>query len=141
MARQANDYPRLEGQVVYYSATSESAKTWHLLTKLSVLVLGASVPVLTVALNDFKLPVAIAGALVVVIEGARGVFAWHENWLSARATSEGLKEEQSRYVNAVEPYDVKDPDALKLLISRVEALMAGERDRWQTRQMSVDAEQ
>jgi Protein of unknown function (DUF4231) len=64
-----------------------------------------------------------------VIEGIQQVYQFHANWLSYRATCEGLKREKFLYLAKAGPY-ASATDSDVLLAERVEALISEENTKW-----------
>jgi hypothetical protein len=78
----------------------------------------------------------VLGALVAIIEGVQQVYQFHANWLTYRATSEGLKREKFLYLATAGPYAAGDPAVL--LAERIEVLIWQENAKWVSFQEIAD---
>src|SRR6266511_1397041 len=78
-------------------------------------------------------PLAVAGALIVVIEGLQQLQQYQQSWTAYRATCERLKHERHLYTAAAGPYaGAARPAAL--LAERVEGLVSQEHAAWVSQQ-------
>jgi Protein of unknown function (DUF4231) len=75
-----------------------------------------------------KWVLGVLGALIAVIEGIQRVYQYHANWLSYRATCQGLKREKFLYLAKAGPYAAADSDVL--LAERIEVLISRENAQW-----------
>lgn len=115
----------------WYKKHAWWAKAWYRASEVTLVVLGAMVPVSTVITSDPIAP-ALLGAGVVVVTGLRQVFTWHEDWVRFSAAVVALSAEQVRFANRVPPYD--QPDALAQLAMKVSELESAETRSWTSMQ-------
>jgi hypothetical protein len=77
---------------------------------------------------------ALAG-VVLVLEAAQQLNQWQSNWITYRSTCEALRHEKYSYLGRSGVYDnLKNQDAKKTLVERVEALVSTEHAKWISRQ-------
>jgi Protein of unknown function (DUF4231) len=129
---------RLDDQLGWYGERSRWNQLWYRNLRITVIVLAASIPVLSSIEADVvpRWVLGALGALVAVIEGVLQVFQFHANWISYRATGEALKREKSLYLAKAGSYRAADRDVL--LAERIEALMTEENAKWASSQEIAD---
>jgi hypothetical protein len=129
---------RLDGQVRWYEGRSRWNQRWYRSLKIIVIVVAASIPVLSSLAPDAvpRWVLGALGALVAVIEGIQQVFQFHANWIAYRATGEELKREKFLYLANAGPYAFAESDVL--LAERIEALMTQENVKWVSSQEFAD---
>ena len=120
-------WERLEGQIAYYDTASLRAQRWFRHLKVLEVTLAAAIPFL-VGIGQ-QLPTALAGILIVVIEGLQALGQYHQNWLTYRSTCEDLRHEKYLFLAGAGPYASPDTP-LKLLAERVESLVSQEHAKW-----------
>jgi Protein of unknown function (DUF4231) len=129
---------RLDHQIGWYEERSGWNQLRYRSLKIAVIVVAASIPVLS-SLTPDAVPrwvLGALGALVAVIEGIQQVFQFHANWIAYRATSEELKREKFLYLANAGPYAFAESDVL--LAERIEALMTQENVKWVASQEITD---
>jgi len=126
---------RLDDQIKWYGDRSRRNQLYYKSLKVVVIVVAASIPVLSgINLPSFlpdgmlRWVLGALGALVAVIEGIQQVYQFHANWISYRATCEGLKREKFLYLAKAGPYAAGDSDVL--LAERIESLISQENAKW-----------
>jgi hypothetical protein len=119
---------RLENQITWYEDRSARNQRHYKILKIVVVAVAASIPVLSATsfppISPDGVPkwvLGVLGALIAVIEGIQQVYQYHANWMSYRATCEGLKREKFLYLAQAGPYAVAQRDAR--LAERVEAVL------------------
>src|SRR5215213_4277197 len=88
---------RLEEQIAWYDGKSRHNQRWFKRLKIGQIVIAA-------AIGAESPPLAVAGALIVVIEGLQQLQQYQQNWTTYRATCERLKHERHLYAAAAGPY-------------------------------------
>jgi hypothetical protein len=134
---------RLDEQIGWYGDRSSWNQRGYKVLKVVVIVIAASIPVLSNASLPLLPPegaprwvLGVLGALIAIIEGIQQVYQFHTNWISYRATCEGLKREKFLYLAKAGPYAAGDPDVL--LAERIEAVMTQENVKWVSSQEIAD---
>jgi hypothetical protein len=123
---------RLEEQIAWYDGKSRHNQRWFKRLKVGQIVLAAAIPA-AAALGAGSSPLAVAGALIVVVEGLQQLQQYQQNWTTYRATCERLKHERHLYAAAAGPYaGAARPGAL--LAERVEGLVSQEHAAWVSQQ-------
>jgi len=123
---------RLEEQIVWYDGKSRHNQRWFKRLKIGQIVLAAAIPA-AAALGAEPSVLAVAGALIVVLEGLQQLQQYQQNWTTYRATCERLKHERHLYAAAAGPYaGAARPGAL--LAERVEGLVSQEHAAWVSQQ-------
>ncbi|MFL5818476.1 MAG: DUF4231 domain-containing protein [Conexibacter sp.] len=123
---------RLEEQIAWYDGKSRHNQRWFKRLKVGQIVLAAAIPA-AAALGAESAPLAVAGALIVVVEGLQQLQQYQQNWTAYRATCERLKHERQLYAAAAGPYaGAARPSAL--LAERVEGLVSQEHAAWVSQQ-------
>lgn len=129
---------RLDDQIGWYEERSSWNQLRYRSLKIAVIVVAASIPVLS-SFGPEAVPrwvLGALGALVAVIEGIQQVYQFHANWISYRATCEGLKREKFLYLAKAGPYASGESDTL--LAERIEGLMTQENTKWVSSQEFAD---
>jgi len=122
---------RLDDQAQWYDAKATINKRWwyglRILSFISAACLIRSG--FFTALD--KNIIGLIGVFLVGIEGAQGLFRFHENWLRYRGTSEALKHEKYSFLHSAGEYGgMKKKEAASRLASRCEALISVENSEW-----------
>ena len=122
-------YERLDTQIDWYDSKSGAAQRMYKISKITIIVSAALIP--TLAMAEWKYPVAVLGALIAVLEGLQHLNQWHHNWITYRATCEALRHEKFTYLEMANPYDIEDSsERRKYLVERVESLISTEHSKW-----------
>jgi hypothetical protein len=130
---------RLEDQFNWYDNTARRSQRLYRIVKVLQLAVAAAVPV-TAAAGAGTVTVALIGAVILVLEGVQGLFAWQQNWISYRSTASALQTEQHLFLAKAGPY-ARATDPARLLAERVEGLLASERASWFAMQQPQGAQQ
>jgi Protein of unknown function (DUF4231) len=134
---------RLDDQIGWYGDRSSWNQRCYKTLKVIVIVVAASIPVLSGLPTDMpegallRWVLGVLGALVAIIEGIQQVYQFHTNWISYRATGEALKREKFLYLAKAGPYAAA-ADSNVLLAERIEALMTQENAKWLSSQEIAD---
>lgn len=119
---------RLEDQSKWHSDKAAWNKKCHYTTEIITLVAGALIPVVNVldVPSGISLQVASASlaALIVVSSSVAKLLKYQENWLSFRAIAEALEREKELYEHEVGDYAVAQNPREKLLVERIENMLA-----------------
>lgn len=134
-------WTRLEDQIGWYERQGADAHRAYRRLKVLQIILAALIPFLAGfqgSLQALLMPelslvpallIALLGVGIVVLEGLEHLNQYHRNWLSYRATCEGLKHEKFLFLADAGPYaDVEDKRAH--LAERIEELVAREHAQW-----------
>jgi Protein of unknown function (DUF4231) len=129
---------RLDDQIGWYGARSRWNQLCYKGMKIAVIVVAASIPVLSSVGSDAvpRWVLGAMGALVAVIEGIQQVYQFHANWISYRATCERLTSEKFLYLAKAGSYASADSDVL--LAERIEALITQENTKWVSSQETAE---
>jgi hypothetical protein len=129
---------RLADNLAWYSAKSNSNKTWFQALKLATIVSAALIPVASTAAVPHGAQLAAGlGVLIAVIESVQQLKQYHDNWISYRGAEEALKHEQYFYLGQAGPYrGVDNPHAL--LAERIEAIVSQEEKAWMSAHTSTE---
>lgn len=130
-------WARLQEQIEWYDRKSQVCQQRFKLLKILQIVTAAAIPV-AVAVSAEDWLVAVAGALIVVLEGVQQLEQYQQNWTTYRSTCEQLKHEQFLYLAVAGPYrDAADRDAL--LAEHVEGLVSQEHAGWVSSRKEADS--
>lgn len=126
---------RIEGQIRWYELRAGRCKRWYKRLRVTSIVVSLSIPILTSLIDQpgkdngaLKIFIAVAGALVALIEGVLSLNKYHELWTGYRATSEGLKYHRYLFETGSAPYNAAN--AFQLFVQNAEGLMASEHTNW-----------
>jgi hypothetical protein len=123
---------RLDDQIAWYDGKSRHNQRWFKRLKVCQILLAAAIPA-AAGVGAGSAPLAVAGALIVVLEGLQQLQQYQQNWTAYRATCERLKHERHLYAAAAGPYaGAARPAAL--LAERVEGLVSQEHAAWASQQ-------
>lgn len=100
----------------WYAIHAWRARQWHYAAGTLLIVTGASVSVVALAFPDQSVTVAVLGAVVVVLTGARAFYQWQDNWYRFTGACQALKQERRKYVVGQPPYD--DPATRQLELAK-----------------------
>ncbi|HEX5990120.1 MAG TPA: DUF4231 domain-containing protein [Solirubrobacterales bacterium] len=135
--RKSPAWARLQEQISWYDRKSQVCQQRFKLLKVLQIVTAAAIPV-AVAVSAEDWLVAVAGALIVVLEGFQQLEQYQQNWTTYRSTCEQLKHEQFLYLAGAGPYrDAADAD--QLLAEHVEGLVSQEHAGWVSNRKEADA--
>lgn len=123
---------RLEDQIDWYDRKSGHNQRWFKRLKVGQIVLAAAIPA-AAALGAHSAPLAVAGALIVVVEGLQQLQQYQQNWTAYRATCERLKHERHLFEAQAGPYAGAGRPAA-LLAERIEGLVSQEHAAWVSQQ-------
>jgi hypothetical protein len=137
---------RLEPQRKWHNEKATWNKRRFYAVEVATLLAGAAIPVVNLWLvhDAFWAGVlsAILGGVVVVAASVGKLFKFHENWLQYRTLVEALEREKELYsVGAGEYADVNEAERNRLLVERVENILASTTSQFiETHQSTRDAE-
>jgi hypothetical protein len=120
---------RLEPQRKWHNDKATWNKRRFYAVEVATLLAGAAIPVVNLWLvhDAFWAGVlsAILGGVVVVAASVGKLFKFHENWLQYRTLVEALEREKELYsVGAADYAEADEPGRNRLLVERVENLIA-----------------
>lgn len=126
---------RIDDQIAWYGNRSRQNKNWYRRLRFISIVVALAIPILTGLLGSgkvddsvLKIIIAVAGALIGLIEGLMGLNKYHDLWTTYRVTAEGLKYHRYLFAAGAAPYDAAN--AFQLFVQAAEGLMASERSNW-----------
>ena len=137
---------RLEPQRKWHNEKATWNKRRFYAVEVATLLAGAAIPIVNLWLvhDAFWAGVlsAILGGVVVVAASVGKLFKFHENWLQYRTLVEALEREKELYsVGAGEYADVNEAERNRLLVERVENILASTTSQFiETHQSTRDAE-
>jgi hypothetical protein len=120
---------RIETQIKWHSEKATWNKAKYYLAEIITLVSGASIPVINV-LDVFSDPSIVRmlsaslAALGVIAAGISKLYKFQENWLNFRALAEAMRREKELYFYQVGDYGSQTDRRQKLLVERVENMLA-----------------
>lgn len=127
-------YLRLEQQIAWYDKKSGDAQKYYKWSKIIELICAAVVPLTA---QHVGIVAAIAGVIVLVLEGVQQLYQWNHNWITYRSTCEELRHEKYSYLGRTGEYEGKtEEEAKRILVDRVESLVSTEHSKWVSRQES-----
>ena len=134
MAMSAEDYlqTRVDDQIDWYDKKASFNQAQYKRLQLVAIVFGAAIPLLTVISfkeweTPFRFLIALLGSAIAVVSGVSSLNKYQENWVKYRACAEALRREKYHFLTRTGGYSENDAG---LLVSRCEALMAGEQSEW-----------
>ncbi|KYG35327.1 hypothetical protein AZF04_00910 [Alkalihalobacillus trypoxylicola] len=122
---------RLDDQINWYDSKSMVAQKIYKRSKIFVIILSASIPLLIGLIPDFKfivILVSLIGVTITGIEAWLGLSKYHENWIEYRSICETLRHEKYMYLTKTGVYDTEIP--FKALVERVESIISKENVNW-----------
>jgi hypothetical protein len=121
---------RLDDQIQWYATRSQRAQWWFKMLKVVQLVTAGAIPLVSVfAIAAAEKVTAVLGLVILVVEGLQQLNQYHENWISYRATCEGLRHEKFMFEANAGPYaNIERP--LELLAERTGELILHEHAKW-----------
>jgi hypothetical protein len=127
---------RLEGQIDWYDKKSMWNQDWFKKLKVTEFVAAALIP-FAAAFHAAAPITGGLGVMVVVLESLQSLYQFQCNWISYRATAEGLKHEKYLYYAHAGPY-ANDENRDALLAERIEALISTEHTKWISNQEQTE---
>jgi hypothetical protein len=120
---------RIETQIKWHSEKANWNKTKYYLAEIITLGAGALIPVINVFdvlsnPNLIRILSAALAALAVFSAGISKLYKFQENWLNFRALAEALRREKELYFYHVGDYESQTDRRQKLLVERVENMLA-----------------
>lgn len=123
---------RLDDQINWYDKKSSQCQKMYKKLQLVSIIGAASIPLFSGYLSAetpyLKYLVGVLGLLVAVLAAVNNLYKYQENWITYRATCEGLKHEKYLYTTATSPYSIDG--SFNLLVQRVEMIMSEENSGW-----------
>jgi hypothetical protein len=113
-------YTELTRQLAHYESQKNTWMCWYYSTKVVILVLGATIPILT-TFDAWPWVIAIVGGTITVVEGLSQVWHFHDRYIAARVLRRGLVKERILYESAAAPYGA-DGDRDHVLAERISGL-------------------
>ena len=130
-ADQELSFTELTRQVAHYNSQKSRWMYWHYGTKVIILVLGATIPVLT-TVNAWSWVIAIVGGTIAVVEGLSQLWHFHDRYVAARVLHRGLDRERILFESSAGPYG-DDTARQQALAQRIYALF----DTYESQVLSV----
>jgi hypothetical protein len=96
-------FAELSRQLVHYQRQKAQWLYWHYGTKVVILVLGATIPVLT-TVDAWPWLIASVGGTIAVVEGMSQLWHFHDRYLAARIIYRGLDRQRILYDSGSDPY-------------------------------------
>ncbi len=119
---------RVQSQREWHSDKATWNKRRYYTAEIATMLAGAAIPVINLMAANTQfvgLLSAILGGVVVVAAGIGKLFKFQENWLHYRGVAEALAREEEHYkIGAGEYANVADRARGKLLVERIEGLLA-----------------
>jgi Protein of unknown function (DUF4231) len=115
-------------RVTWYESDARFQRKAYYVAEVAVILLSAAIPAVA-AFGAKATWGALLGAAVVVVGGLRHLCRWGENWIRSSETLVAIQAEIIKWSTGTPPYQDAS-DASKDLVTRVEALVAGETSRW-----------
>jgi len=97
----------LTRQLRHYEKQKDSWMYRHYTTKVIILTLGTAIPVMT-TINAWPWTIAIAGALIAVLEGIAQLWKFHDRFVAARVLQKSLEKERILYEGRAGEYAIDD---------------------------------
>jgi len=124
---------RLDEQLKWYDKESAHSKRMFKRLKTATLAISVSIPLNAAFATRYPVIIGVItgamGATIALLEGLQQLNQYHQNWITYRATAEGLKHEKFLFLSTAGPYaEATNPTAL--LAERVEALVSQENAKW-----------
>lgn len=121
---------RVDRSITWYSKRALLNKRLSTIVKISVIVLAASITVLSQIEYEFKnVSLAVMASLIAVLTGVSDLLKVNEKWIKYRKTAEALKHEKFLFKGKAGAYDGLD-DPFKNLVTRIENLISNENAIW-----------
>ena len=134
----------LDGQREWYSKGARKQKRRYLAFAICVIVLGALISLLQVLEAEWvPYLTAALGAAVAISRAVDALLRPGETWQAYRKASEGMKREYRLYLNNADVYAAAEDEAsaYRLLVERVETIIAEEQQLFWQSQAKAGAEQ
>jgi hypothetical protein len=96
-------FAELTRQIAHYNRQKSTWMYWHYSTKITILVLGATIPVLT-TFDAWAWVIAVVGGTIAVVEGLSQLWHFHDRYVAARVLHRGLDKERILYESLAGPY-------------------------------------
>lgn len=128
---------RLDDQIAWYDRKATfNQHRYRISTVIQIaisaiiMIVASAAKPLTIPLGTFDLGwAALLAALLAVMKGMETAYQWQANWVNYRGAAESLKRERYLYLGKAGPYaDAPDPN--RLLVERVEDVIAHETGGW-----------
>lgn len=122
---------RLDDQITWYDAKSQSAQQHFKQLRRAEIICAALVPFLAGFAGSYAAIAAVVGllgAVIVVLAAFQSLGQYQENWIDYRTTCESLKHEKYLFLTRAAPYAADD--AFPLLVERIENLISKENNTW-----------
>lgn len=121
---------RVDANIAWYNKKAIANKQYHLATKMLILVLSASIPVITLVQFELKpkdILIATIGAAIAILSGVTSLMSYKEKWTEYRSAAEELLHQKTIYLTKTGDYKDRDFD---YFVAAVEQILKGERSAW-----------
>lgn len=122
---------RVDGNINWYNKKAMANKQYHIASKMLIMVLSATIPVITLIQFDLKpkdIIIATIGAAIAILTGLSGLMSYQEKWTGYRSAAEELVHLKTIYLTKTGDYKDRDFD---YFVSAVEDVLKGERAAWE----------
>lgn len=122
---------RVDHQIDWLGAKSKRNKICYQLFNLSALLFSASIPLISLLIEEsdtVKIITSVLGITIALTTGAQSIFKFHEKWIHYRNTSESLKREKLLFITGSAPYNQEVP--FSDFVNNVEGILHQENLRW-----------
>ena len=81
---------RTDDQIGWYDSKSQGAQRWFKVLKIAQLVIAGAIRWSVFGIPDPRKVAAVLGLLILIVEGVQQLNQYQSNWISYRATCEGI---------------------------------------------------
>lgn len=119
-------------QFAYFSRGARLNRIAYQASKIAAIIVAAAVTICA-ALSVTAWVTASLGGIVVVIQGLQQLFQWQMNWITARQSSETMRQHGLAYAAGMAPYD--GPDRRERLSELMRDVALAENRTWAGRML------
>lgn len=124
---------RLDDQIGWFDRKSQESQRWYKRLRAVEIVAASLIPLLAGWAGGsgmVAVTMGLLGVVVAVVAAVLTLFQFERNWLEYRAACERLRRERILYRTGAAPFDRGQEAAFRLLVERVESILAQENQGW-----------
>jgi hypothetical protein len=123
-------HERVDPQIDWYNEKSLRNKKMFLISRITEIVLAASIPIISLSNTDAisRIIIAIIGGVIAGIMAIIGLFQFQENWISYRTTCEALRHE--KYIFLVNEGKNYNEEQILSFVGKMESIISSENIQW-----------
>jgi len=122
---------RLDNQIAWYDARSQTNQRAYRRVRIFEIIAASAIPLLSAGdrLGNYAgVVVGVLGASIAICTGVSALFKFHELWIEYRTIAETLRHHRFLFLTQSRPYH--EASAFSILVDAVEGVISKENSSW-----------